>query len=35
MQISRRSEKILFMNHWKTAEMLVRLKDITAYLRDP
>ena len=35
MQTSRRSEKVLFINHWKAARALVRLKDITTHSKNP
>ena len=35
MQILRRSKKILFMNYWKAIEVLVSLKNLTAYSKDP
>ena len=33
MQTLRRSKKILFISHWKAAEVLVSLKDMTVYLK--
>ena len=34
MQMLRRSEKILFINYWNAAKVLVRLKGMTAHSKD-
>ena len=35
MQILKKSKKILFINYWKAAEALVRLKDMTSHSKNP